>query len=96
VKRQRTDRAPDWLQVIEGGTPGRPDAVDRLRRFQREHPEVRVIAPPPGLYLYRAEIPEGSVPGDSREQITKSPDLAGLMDRMDDLFGPPSPPGGPG
>ncbi len=38
---------------------------------------------------YTALIPPGAIPGESREIIVKSPDLCGLMDQLDDLFGSP-------
>jgi hypothetical protein len=40
---------------------------------------------------YTALVPPGMLPGESREITVTSPDLCGLMDRLDDLFGPPGP-----
>jgi hypothetical protein len=36
--------------------------------------------------------PAGGISGENREIIVKSPDLCGLMDRLDDLFTAPANP----
>jgi hypothetical protein len=41
------------------------------------------------LWQYTALIPPGAILGESREITTTSPDLCGLMDELDDLFGSP-------
>jgi hypothetical protein len=38
---------------------------------------------------YTALVPPGAIPGESREITVTSPDLCGLMDELDDLFGLP-------
>ncbi len=77
------------LRPIEGGLSARRDSVVRLHRFQGEHPEVQFMSPTVGRYgQYIALIPPGTIPGEQREVIVKSPDLCGLMDQLDDLFGP--------
>lgn len=76
------------LQVLEGGLSPRRDSVVRLHRFQGEHPDVQFTSPTVGRYgQYVALIPPGAIPGESREITVKSPDLCGLMDQLDDLFG---------
>ncbi len=78
------------LRAIEGGLSLRRDSVARLHQFQGEHPDVQFTAPTIGRYgQYTAHIPPGAIPGESREIIVKSPDLCGLMDHLDDLFGSP-------
>ena len=42
-----------------------------------------------GQGRYIAIVPPGTIPGESREVTVKSLDLSGLMDHLDDLFGPP-------
>lgn len=81
-------RAP--LQGIEGGLSPRRNSVVRLHEFQGEHPEVQFTSPTMGRYgQYTALILPGTIPGELREITVKSPDLCGLMDQLDDLFGPP-------
>jgi len=81
-------RAP--LRAIEGGLSPRRDSVVRLHQFQGAHPEVQFTSPVMGRYgQYMALIPPGVLPGEYREITVKSPDLCGLMDQLDDLFGPP-------
>jgi hypothetical protein len=36
---------------------------------------------------YTALVPSGAIPGESREITVANPDLCGLMDELDDLFG---------
>jgi hypothetical protein len=75
-------------RVIEGGAL-RTDSVDRLHKFQGEHPEVVFTAPPmSGLGRYVALVPVDTLPHDPREITVTSADLTGLMDQLDDLFGP--------
>jgi len=38
---------------------------------------------------YTALVPPGAIPRESRETTVTSPDLCGLMDELDDLFGSP-------
>jgi hypothetical protein len=38
---------------------------------------------------YTALVPPGAIPGESRGITVTSPDLCGLMDELDDLFGSP-------
>jgi hypothetical protein len=38
---------------------------------------------------YTAVVPTGAIPLESREITVTSPDLLGLMDELDDLFGSP-------
>jgi hypothetical protein len=40
---------------------------------------------------YTAVVPPGAIPQESREITVTSPDLCGLMDELDDLFGSPRP-----
>jgi hypothetical protein len=81
-------RAP--LRAIEGGLSPRRDSVARLHQFQGEHPGVQFTSPTVGRYgQYTALIPPGAIPGELREITVKSPDLCGLMDQLDDLFGSP-------
>ena len=80
-------RAP--LRVVDGGLWPRRDSVARLHRFQGEHPQVHFTSPTVGRYgQFTALIPAGTIPGESREIILKSPDLCGLMDQLDDHFPP--------
>lgn len=84
------DRAP--LRAVASGLSSWGSAVTRLHWFQGEHPDVRFTSPVMGRYgQYTALIPPGTIPGESREITVTSPDLCGLMDRLDDLFGPPWP-----
>jgi hypothetical protein len=78
------------LRVITGGLSPWGSAVARLHRFQGEHPDVQFSSPVMGRYgQYTALVPPGAIPGESREITITSPDLCGLMDEHDDLFGSP-------
>jgi hypothetical protein len=80
-----------WQAVKGGSSPG-GSAVIRLHGFQGEHPDVFFTSPVMGRYgQYTALVPPGTVPGETREIIVTSPDLCGLMDELDDLFGSPGP-----
>jgi hypothetical protein len=93
MSEQATGRVPAWLRVIEGGLPPRRDSVARLHQFQGEHPEVEFTSPTAGRYgQFTALIPPETIPGESREIMAKSADLCGLMDQLDDLFGPAADP----
>jgi hypothetical protein len=82
------DRAP--VQAVTGGLSPRGSAVTRLHQFQGEHPDVQFSSPVMGRYgQYTALVPPGAIPGESREITVTSPDLCGLMDELDDLFGSP-------
>ncbi len=82
------DRVP--LQAATGGLPPWGNAVMRLHRFQGEHPDVQFTSPVMGRYgQYTALVPPDTIPGESREITVTSPDLCGLMDELDDLFGSP-------
>ena len=82
------DRVP--LRAVAGGLSPWGNAVTRLHQFQGEHPEVQFTSPVMGRYgQYTALVPPDPIPGESREITVTSPDLYGLMDRLDDLFGPP-------
>ena len=82
--------ARERLRVIDGGLPRRRDSVVRLHQFQGDHPEVQFASPPTGPYSqFTALIPAGTIPGEGREIIIKSPDLCGLMDQLDDVFATP-------
>lgn len=82
------DRAP--LHAVTGGLSPWGSAVTRLHRFQGDHPGVQFSSPVMGRYgQYTALVPSGAIPGDSRETIVTSPDLCGLMDVLNDLFGSP-------
>ncbi len=49
---------------------------------------MQFTSPVMGRYgQYTALIPPGAIPGEPREITVKSPDLCGLMDQLDDLFG---------
>jgi len=97
--RRRSDAAPVWeravsgpgrggLRVVEGGHYSM-NAVNRLHRFQGEHPEVQFLAPHIGGHgRYIANIPAGTLPHDAREITLSSADLTGLMDQLDDLLPP--------
>ena len=51
---------------------------------------MQFTSPTMGRYgQYVALIPPGAIPGEAREITVKSPDLCGLMDQLDDLFGSP-------
>jgi len=77
------------LAVVEGALSPRHDSVVRLHRFQGEHPQVQFTSPIMGRHgQFTALIPAGTIPDESREIILKSPDLCGLMDRLDDHFPP--------
>ena len=90
---QTTGGAPTWLRVIDGGLPPRRDSVARLHQFQGEHPEVQFTSPTAGRYgRFTALIPPETIPGENREIMAKSADLCGLMDQLDDLFGPAADP----
>lgn len=57
---------------------------------QGEHPDVHFASPVMGRYgQYTALVPPGAIPGEAREVTVRSPDLCGLMDELDDLFGSP-------
>lgn len=76
------------LRAIDGRLSPRRDSVIRLHQFQGEHPVVQFTSPTTGRYgQYTALIPPDTIPGEPREIIVKSPDLCGLMDQLDDLFG---------
>jgi hypothetical protein len=81
------------LRVIDGSLSPRRDSVARLHRFQGDHPEVEFTSPTMGRYgQFTALVPPGTIPGERRELILKSPDLCGLMDQLDDVFTPAAPP----
>jgi hypothetical protein len=89
---RRSGGTQEWLKVIDGGAAPRRDSVTRLHQFQGEHPDVQFTSPTTGPHAqsqYTALIPAGTIPGDGREIITRSADLRGLMDQLDDLFPPP-------
>jgi hypothetical protein len=69
-------------QAVTSGLSPWGSAVTRLHQFQGEHPDVQFSSPVMGRYgQYIALVP-----------ITvTSPDLCGLMDELDDLFGSPAP-----
>lgn len=76
------------LRAIDGGLSPRRDSVIRLHQFQGEHPDVQFSSPVMGRYgQYTALIPPSTILGEPREIIVKSPDLCGLLDQLDDLFG---------
>jgi hypothetical protein len=82
------DRVP--LRAVASGLSPWGSAVTRLHRFQGEHPDVQFSSPVMGRYgQYTALVPPGAIPGESREITVTSPDLCGLMDELDDLFGTP-------
>jgi hypothetical protein len=82
------DRLP--LRAIAGRLSAWGSAVTRLHRFQGEHPDVQFTSPVMGRHgQYTALVPPGAIPGESREITVTSPDLCGLMDELDDLFGTP-------
>jgi len=84
------DPAP--FRAIIGGLSPWGSAVIRLHQFQGEHPDVQFTSPVMGRYRqYTALVPSGAIPGESREITVMSPDLCGLMDELDDLFGSPGP-----
>ena len=75
------------LRGIDGDRSPRRDSVARLHQFQGEHPQVLFTSPTVGRYgQFTALVPAGTIPGETREIILKSPDLCGLMDQLDDLF----------
>jgi hypothetical protein len=81
------------LRVIDGGLSPRRDSVARLHQFQGDHPEVVFASPTMGRYgQFTALVPPGTIPGDRRELMFKSPDLCGLMDQLDDVFSRPTAP----
>ena len=76
------------IRAINDGLSTRRDSVIRLHQFQGNHPDVQFASPVMGRYgQYTALIPPSTIPGEPREIIVKSPDLCGLMDQLDDLFG---------
>jgi hypothetical protein len=78
------------LRAVGGGLSPWGSAVTRLHRFQGEHPDVQFSSPVMGRYgQYTALVPPGAIPGESRDITVTSPDLCGLMDELDDLFGSP-------
>jgi hypothetical protein len=82
--------AENALRAVTDRLTPRRDAVARLHQFQGEHPDVQFTSPVMGRYgQYTALIPPGAIPGESREITVRSPDLCGLMDDLDDLFGSP-------
>ena len=84
------DPAP--FRAIIGGLSPWGSAVIRLHQFQGEHPDVQFTSPVMGRYRqYTALVPSGAIPGESREITVMSPDLCGLMDELDYLFGSPGP-----
>jgi hypothetical protein len=80
------DAAP--RRAAAGGMSPWGSAVTRLHQFQGEHPDVQVSSPVMGRYgQYTALVPPGAIPGEPREITVTNPDLWGLMDELDDLFG---------
>jgi hypothetical protein len=78
------------LRGAAGGMSPWGNAVTRLHQFQGEHPEVQFRSPVMGRFgQYTALVPPRAIPGESREITVKSPDLRGLMDELDALFGSP-------
>ena len=76
------------VRAINDGLSPRGDSVIRLHQFQGNHPDVQFASPVMGRYgQYTALIPPSTIPGEPREIIVKSPDLCGLLDQLDDLFG---------
>jgi hypothetical protein len=79
-------------QAVTGGLSPWGSAVTRLHQFQGEHPDVQFSSPVMGRYgQYTALVPPGTLLAESREITVTSPDLCGLMDELDDLFGSPGP-----
>ena len=77
-------------RTVTGGLSLWGSAVTRLHQFQGEYPEVQFTSPVMGRYgQYTALVPPGAISGESREITVTSPDLCGLMDQLDDLFGSP-------
>lgn len=75
-------------RAVTGGLSPWGSVVTRLHQFQGEHPDVQFTSPVMGRYgQYTAVIPPGSISGESREITVTSPDLCGLMDQLEDLFG---------
>jgi len=82
------DRAP--CRAVTAGLSPQGSAVTRLHQFQGVYPDVQFSSPVMGRYgQYTALAPPGAIPGESREITVTSPDLCGLMDELDDLFGSP-------
>jgi hypothetical protein len=80
---------PASLRGAAGGMSLWGNAVTRLHQFQGEHPEVQFSSPVMGRFgQYTALVPPGAIPGEAREITVTNPDLCGLMDELDDLFGP--------
>ena len=78
------------MRAVTGGLSPWGSAVTRLHQFQGDQPDVQFTSPVTGRYgQYTALVPPDPIPGESREITVTSPDLYGLMDRLDDLFGPP-------
>jgi hypothetical protein len=74
------------MMAAAGGLSRWRSAVIRLHQYQG----VQFTSPVMGRYgQYTALIPPGAIPGESREITGTSPDLCGLMNELDDLFGSP-------
>ncbi len=83
-----TARCPP-LRLTGGGRDAGGSPVERLAAFLADHPDVRVIAPyPAGHGRWIAILPAGAVPGERREHVVESLDLAGLMDQLDIIYPP--------
>jgi hypothetical protein len=71
------------LRVIEGSTP--EDSVTRRHRFEREHPDVTIVAPG---NQWHAIVPLGKIPGRPDGTTISSLNLTGLMDQLEGIYPP--------
>jgi hypothetical protein len=66
--------------------PSRPDALERVRRFEAGHPEVTIVRPEGLSTPWKAVIPAGAIPGHPGSLSLTSYAPAGLADDLGLLF----------
>lgn len=71
--------------------PDQAGAARQLARFAARHEGVSIVAPHYHEDPWRADIGEGSVPGGdaTTQAILTARQPAGLLAKLEDLFGPP-------
>jgi hypothetical protein len=64
------------------------DCVERRQRFEAEHHDVAITAPPTLLDLWRATVPAGRVAGTAISATVIAWSLCDLMDKLDGIYPP--------
>ena len=80
-----TPPALAYLQL----SPEEAGAVRLLHRLQARHPGLRILTPAWPNEPWRADIGEGTVPGDDREMIVTAYQPSELLAKLEGMFAPP-------